>query len=91
MPAGVPAAAAAVMSGISISRLETSLASLDHRTVLSLPLQNLFDDVHAKLRAGKPGFHRASYQVYQNHFHNIPASGEGKVGPTSATNGLVFG
>lgn len=42
--------------------------------------QDLFDDVHAKLRAGRPGFHRGRYKVYQNHYHNIPASAEGEVG-----------
>ena len=45
------------------------------------PTQDLFDGVHAKLRAGKPGFHHARYKVYENHFHNIPARGEGEVGP----------
>lgn len=34
--------------------------------------QDFFDEVHSKLRAGKPGFHRKSYVVRENHFHNIP-------------------
>lgn len=47
---------------------------------VSPPAQDLFDDVHAKLRTGKPGFHHARYKVYENHFHNILARGEGEVG-----------
>jgi len=40
--------------------------------------QDLFDDVHTKLRSGRPGFHRGRYKVYENHYHNIPASKEGE-------------
>lgn len=40
--------------------------------------QDLFDDVHTKLRSGRPGFHRGSYRVHESHYHNIPASKEGE-------------
>ena len=38
--------------------------------------QELFEVLPNKLRAGKPGFHRASYMVQENNFFNIPASSE---------------
>lgn len=46
------------------------------RLLLMVCVQELFESLHTKLRAGKPGFHRASYMVQENSFFNIPASKE---------------
>lgn len=42
----------------------------------TLCTQELFEALHSKLRAGKPGYHRTSYMVQENSFFHIPASQE---------------
>lgn len=74
-------------TGCSLTGSLILLLMRPRRRLLLLPadghiccvLQDLFDDVHNKLRSGRPGFHRGSYQVQENHYHNIPASKEGEV------------